>query len=227
MKYKAAFFDRDGTLVHRNPDTAKWRNETIAKWSGKAFDLPYEKMISLFEKASEGKNPWYRNVDDEIAFMHRYYRYLLEGEGIHAHLELRTKELFDYLWNDPPVPYPETIEVLDYFHKKGYKMGVISDTSPSLQLTLEQAGIAHYFTSFTASSLVGVMKPDPIIFNAALNAQGVTAQDSLYVDDYDVEADGARNIGFTSFLIDREQRHNSPWAIGSLRAMVDYVEART
>lgn len=30
-----------------------------------------------------------------------------------------------------------------------------------------------YFTSFTASSLVGAGKPSPIIFNAALEAQGI------------------------------------------------------
>ncbi len=38
-------------------------------------------------------------------------------------------------------------------------MGVISDTSPSLEYTLQQLGIAKYFTSFTASSLVGAGKP--------------------------------------------------------------------
>lgn len=57
----------------------------------------------------------------------------------------------------------------------------------------------------TASSLVGAGKPSPIIFNAALNAQGVTAQESIYVDDYKREADGAREQGFTSFLIDRNE----------------------
>lgn len=60
-----------------------------------------------------------------------------------------------------------------------------------------------YFTSFTASSLVGAGKPSPIIFNAALEAQGVLALESLYVVDCKREADGAREQGFTSFLIDR------------------------
>jgi HAD superfamily hydrolase (TIGR01509 family) len=103
-------------------------------------------------------------------------------------------------------------------------MGVISDTSPSLQLTLEAVGLAKYFTSFTASSLVGAGKPSPIIFNAALNAQNVTAEESLYVDDYDVEADGAREQGFTSFLIDRDNQHTGQWVIKSLKEMVDFVE---
>lgn len=76
-------------------------------------------------------------------------------------------------------------------------MGVISDTSPSLALTLEAARIGEYFDCAICSDLVGVMKPNCAIYQAALVALGVTAAESVYVDDYDVEADGARDMGFT------------------------------
>ena len=67
--------------------------------------------------------------------------------------------MFNELWcNGDRALFPETVEVLEYFYKNGYKMGVISDTSPSLEYTLQQLGIAKYFTSFTASSLVGAGK---------------------------------------------------------------------
>ncbi len=129
------------------------------------------------------------------------------------------------LWcNNDRVLFPETIEVLEYFQGQSYKMGVISDTSPSLEYTLQQLGIAKYFTSFTASSLVGAGKPSPIIFNAALSAQGVTAQESLYVDDYKPEADGAREQGFTSFLVDRGGSESGEWVIRSLEELIDFVE---
>ena len=117
------------------------------------------------------------------------------------------------------------MEVLEYFKNKGYKMGVISDSAPSLEMTLEDCGLHKYFTSFTASSLVGAEKPDPIIFNAALEAQGVTAEESLYVDDYRPEADGARALGFTSFLLDRQGiEPEDPFTIGNLRELVNFVE---
>ena len=63
----------------------------------------------------------------------------------------------------------------------------------------------------SASSLVGAGKPSPVIFNAALSAQGETAEESLYVDDYKPEADGAREQGFTSFLIDRSGENKDEW----------------
>ena len=228
-KYKAVFFDRDNTLTYFNPEKDKWRNKIIESWSGKPFDLPYEKMMSLFELASEGKKPWYKNVDDEREFNKRYYYHLLVGEGVTENLESHALILFKELWcNNDRLLFPETIEVLEYFKSKGYKIGVISDTSPSLELTLQQLDISKYFTSFTASSLVGASKPSPIIFNAALTAQGVTAAESLYVDDYFVEADGAREQGFTAFLIDRTgmnpDRKDEEWTITNLKQMIDYAE---
>ena len=225
MSYKAIFFDRDGTLTCFDKQKELWRDQIISQWSGMQFKLPYEKMMRLFNLAAEGKKPWYKTVDDEREFFKRFYRYLLIGEGVKEDLDKRAGLLFSELWcNKDRVLFPETIEVLEYFYENGYKMGVISDTSPSLEYTLQQLGIAKYFTSFTASSLVGAGKPSPVIFNAALNAQGVSAKESLYVDDYKPEADGAREQGFTSFLIDRNGYDTDKWSIQSLKQLIDFVE---
>lgn len=225
MKYKAIFFDRDGTLTYFNPKKEEWRDKIISQWSGKPFELPYDKMMKLFGLASEGRKPWYKTLEDEREFFKRYYRFLLIGEDIADDLDKRAETLFSELWcNDDRLLFPETIEVLEYFQSEGYRMGVISDTSPSLEYTLQQLGIAKYFTSFTASSLVGAGKPSPIIFNAALSAQGVTAEESLYVDDYKPETDGAREQGFTSFLIDRSGENKDEWTITSLKRLVEFVE---
>lgn len=225
MKYKAIFFDRDGTLTYYDSDKKNWCARTISGWSGHPFEEPsYDKTMALFELASEGRKPWYRDVDDERDFFRRYYRHLLAAEGVKENLDSRAELLFEGLWCKNRALFPETVEVLEYFYSRGYKMGVISDTSPSLQYTLELLGIAKYFTSFTASSLVGAEKPSPIIFNAALRAQGVSAEESLYVDDYQPEADGAREQGFTSFLIDRSSASKDRWCIQNLRQLVDFAE---
>lgn len=225
MKYKAVFFDRDGTLTYFDKKKEDWRNRMISEWSGKPFELSYEKMMKLFELASEGRKPWYQTVDDEREFFKRFYKYLLIGEGVKRDTDRRAARLFSELWcNGDRVLFPETVEVLEYFHSHGYKMGVISDTSPSLEYTLKQLGIANYFTSFTASSLVGAGKPSPIIFNAALHTQGVSAEESLYVDDYKPEADGAREQGFTSFLIDRTGNNRDRWSIQNLKQLIDFAE---
>lgn len=225
MKYKAVFFDRDGTLTYYNKKKELWRDNLICTWSGHGFELPYEKMMALMNLAAEGKTPWYKTVDDEREFFKRYYRCLLIGEGITENADDRAQLLFTELWcNNDRLLFPETIEVLEYFYQNGYKMGVISDTSPSLELTLQKLGIAKYFTSFTASSLVGAGKPSPIIFNAALKAQGVSPREYLYVDDCKIEADGARKLGFTSFWLDRNGSRSDNRTIRSLTELIDFAE---
>ena len=225
MKHKAIFFDRDGTLTYFTAEKEAWRNKQISNWSGKAFELDYDKMMSLFQLASEGRKPWYKTLHDERAFFKRYYYHLLIGEGVSENVESKAELLLNELWcNGDRALFAETEDVLAYFKNHGYKMGVISDTSPSLEFTLQQLGIAKYFTSFTASSLVGAGKPSPIIFNAALAAQSVTAAESIFVDDCKEEADGAREQGFTAFYLDRSGENNAKWTIHNLNQLIDFVE---
>ena len=223
--YKAIFFDRDGTLTCFTPEKEAWRNETIRSWSGKTFTLPYDKMMRLFTLAAEGRKPWYRTLEDERAFFRRYYRHLLIGEGVTEEPEKKAELLFSELWcNGDRTLYPEVTEVLQYFQARGYRMGVISDTSPSLEYTLQQLGIAGYFTSFTASSLVGTGKPDPAIYEAALRAQHVTAEESIYVDDTEAEAEGAGLLGFTAFHLDRSGGTGGSRTIHDLRELIAFAE---
>ena len=103
-------------------------------------------------------------------------------------------------------------------------MGVISDTSPSLEYTLRQLGVDKYFTSFTASSIVGAGKPNPVIYQTALDALGVSAQESIYVDDCMAEAEGADKLGFTAFCIDRNGENKDKTTIKNLRELIDFVQ---
>ncbi|MBE6756134.1 MAG: HAD family hydrolase [Ruminococcaceae bacterium] len=223
-KYKAIFFDRDGTLTYFTAEKEAWRDKKISEWSGKPFELDYDKMMDLFHLASEGRKPWYKTLQDEQEFFKRYYYHLLVGEGVTENVEIKAEFLLNELWcNGDRALFSETIEVLEYFKKHDYKMGVISDTSPSLEFTLQQLGIAEYFTSFTASSLVGAGKPSPIIFNAALEVQGVTAEESIFVDDCKEEADGAREQGFTAFYLDRSGENNEEWTIHDLKQLIDFI----
>ena len=226
-KYKAVFFDRDGTLVRGDPEWTAFRNSCIKEWSGKNLNNSYDYFMEVFNRVLKGNFPFapYHTVEEEMAFFKQWYLYVFDDLDITEKRSERADMLVEKLWYLKKLPYPETAEVLEYFKFKGYKLGVISDSAPSLEMTLLDCGLHKYFTSFTASSLVGAGKPDPIIFNAALNAQGVTAEESLYVDDYRPEAEGARKLGFTSFLLDRQGiEPEDQWTIGNLRELVNFVE---
>lgn len=232
-KYKAVFFDRDGTLVRTDPEWTAFRNDQLKEWTGKEFDCSYDYFMEVFQRVMDGGFPFapYKTVEDELAFFRQWYLYVFDDLGVTEKRQERADLLVEKLWYLKKEPYPETVEVLEYFKFKGYKLGVISDSPPSLEMTLLDCGLHKYFTSFTASSLVGVGKPDPIIYNAALEAQGVSAEESIYVDDYPPEAEGARKLGFASFLLDRqgirgEDGPDAEWTIGNLRELVNFVERK-
>lgn len=226
MKYKAIFFDRDGTITQNDPEWENLRKNKIEEWSGKQFDDSYDFFMRIYHKVMSGGFSFapYKTVEQEMQFFNQWFIYLFNEIGITEKIQERADFLTEHLWYLKKQLFPETIEVLEYFKDRGYKMGVISDSPPSLELTLVNCGIHHYFSSFTASSLVGAGKPDPIIFKAALNAQGVCAKESIYVDDYIIEADGAREQGFTSFLIDRAGMNENDWTITNLKQIIDFVE---
>lgn len=224
MRYQAVFFDRDNTLLHSDRSLGKVWREKIFTWSGRKFgSLSYGHMMALFDRAGYPKDGL-KSVEAEIAFWKRYYYELLLENGVADQLEARAEELHQMTWLKGLQLFPEVRELLDWCRAQGLRMGVISDTSPSLSLTLEAAGIGDYFDCAICSDLVGVMKPDPRIYQAALDALGVTAEESIYVDDYDVEAGGARAMGFTAFHLNRTQPGDGMWRINSLLEIKAYLE---
>ncbi len=215
--YKAAFFDRDHTLIHGDPAAREQRARLIEGWSGRPFGAQEDLFFRLLGERQ------LLTVENEIAFWRNYFAELLRSQGVIDQIETRADTLFDAYWLNGGVVYPETRTVLDWFSSQGYRLGVISDTFPSLKLTLEAVVLADYFSCFVCSDQVGVMKPEPLIYQTALHQLGVSAEESLYVDDYDVEADGARALGFTAFHICRDSEPKRDWDISSLTEMIDFL----
>ncbi len=222
VRFCAAFFDRDQTLLYADPALRAERNARIEAWSGKPFTLTPAEMMELFFASRPPQGV--KSVEDEVASLRLYWKSLLLRAGVSEGLEERGEELHQMTWLKGLKLFPETLEVLQQLRGRGMRMGVISDTSPSLPLTLEAAGIGAYFDCAVCSDLVGVMKPAPQMYQTALDALGVAAGESLYVDDCGEEAEGARRLGFTAFHIDRSRPGDSRWRIQSLRAMVAYLQ---
>ena len=87
----------------------------------------------------------------------------------------------------------DTHEALARLRAAGIRLGIVSNSDGRVEQALEAAGLRDYFDVVVDSALVGVEKPDPAIFRAALDALGVAAGEALYVGDlYEVDVLGAR-----------------------------------
>lgn len=83
-KYKAVFFDRDGTLVRGDREWNLFRDRSLEEWSGKKFDSSYDYFMKFFDKVSQGGFPFapYKTLEDELAFFRQWYLYVFEDMGI-------------------------------------------------------------------------------------------------------------------------------------------------
>lgn len=96
----------------------------------------------------------------------------------------------------------DTREALARLRAAGLRLGVVSNSDGRVEAALEAAGLLQYFDVVLDSALVGVEKPDPAIFRAALDALGVRPDEALYVGDlYEVDVLGARAAGMDAVLL--------------------------
>jgi putative hydrolase of the HAD superfamily len=89
--------------------------------------------------------------------------------------------------------------LLDALHERGLKTGLVSNAMDPpwiLLLDLEEQEVASRLDAVVFSSEIGVRKPRPEIFHAALQRLGVAPEDALFVGDR-LRADvrGARDVG--------------------------------
>ena len=114
--------------------------------------------------------------------------------------------------------FPETVEVLQDLKRRGLKLGVISNFDDRIYTVLRSLDILSFFQTVTISSETGYAKPQPEIFEAAIEALGIPAGEILLVGDSlkdDVEA--GRQIGLHAVLLDRHDHYSSANHVSRIR----------
>jgi putative hydrolase of the HAD superfamily len=106
---------------------------------------------------------------------------------------------------------PGSGESLSRLRAAGLRLGVVSNSDGRVEQALQAAGLRQYFDVVVDSALVGVEKPDPRIFEAALGALGVAPEEALYVGDlYEIDVVGARAAGIEAVLLGRSETGSRP-----------------
>ena len=98
-------------------------------------------------------------------------------------------------------------ETLTALKEQGLLLGVVTDTVHPVSDKLawfEQAGIGHLWDTFISSYELGMRKPEPGIYHAALEQLGLRPDEALFVGHKISELDGARAVGLKTIAFNYE-----------------------
>ena len=103
-----------------------------------------------------------------------------------------------------------TIEVLNYLKPK-YRMHIITNGFEEVQYTkLKRSNILHFFDSVTTSEAVGVKKPNPLIFEYAMEKAKTIPEHSIMIGDtYEADIVGAHKVRMKSICFNYH-KHTLP-----------------
>jgi HAD superfamily hydrolase (TIGR01509 family) len=196
---RAVLFDFSGTLFRLDEDDS-W----FAGMDGVDEAVQAELMDRLTHPTGPGVQMTERayaawlNRDLKPDLHREAYLHVLAVSGLaDRHAEVLYERVIDPAsWT----PYPDTVQVLDGLRADGIPTSVVSNIAWDIRDAFEATGTAA--DSYVLSFESGVIKPDPRIFQIALDRLGVTAAETLMVGDSEENDGAAAELGCSFALVD-------------------------
>ena len=210
---RAIFFDAGETLVYPHPSFAELFSEVLRAEGHHIDPAVVQETVSAysgrFTEAARRGELWSISADASRTFWLGIYRDFIKEVGIDGDAD-RLGDVLYGTFSDPNSYrlHPDAMPTLDRLESTGVPLGVISNFEEWLERLLDALGVTRYFPVRVISGIEGVEKPDPRIFEIALERAGVSAAETVYVGDhpyFDVEAAG--EVGMLPILIDRRGRY--------------------
>ncbi len=196
------FLDAGGVLIHPNWDRIR---AALARAGVRVDAAALAAAEPRAKRALD--DPALIRATTDSARVFPYFDRVLEAAGMDrspetdaALAELRAYHERHNLWESVP---PEVPPALRRFQARGLRLAVVSNANGTVRAVLERLGLAPFFHAVLDSQEEGVEKPDPRIFQIALERCGAQPATTLHVGDfYHVDVQGARAAGLRAVLLD-------------------------
>ena len=210
---KAVFFDFYNTLVRFWPPLDEIQQASCSELGLNVTKKGIRKGYTLaddFMSQENEKEPLAdRSSEERDRFFAEYERLVLKGAGLDV-----TLQLADRVWRIAiQVPkdfdlFDDVLPALELLKSRGIVLGVISNLRRQMDGLCSELGLSPYMDFCVTSAEAGAEKPHAPVFLAALERAHVTADEALHVgDQYRSDVNGARKVGITPVLLDREGWH--------------------
>ncbi|WP_179005269.1 YjjG family noncanonical pyrimidine nucleotidase [Winogradskyella forsetii] len=206
---KHVFFDLDHTLW----DFDKNSGLTFEKiFNLNKIEVELNDFLSIYEPIN--LNYWKLYREEKVtksALRYGRLREAFDGVGITVEDEMINHLSEAYIDNLSSFNYlfDGTFEILDYLKNK-YELHIITNGFEEAQeKKMVASNIKPYFKTVTNSEMVGVKKPNPKIFNFALDLANANAKESIMIgDSLEADIEGAHKIGMDTIHFDYKDAYN-------------------
>lgn len=142
--------------------------------------------------------------DEEYALFLQYYAAVFEEMGLSVSRQQIERIAFIQTYHDDR--YHLFSDVLTYLSKwhTTHKLGIVSDAPPSTRRILKKMGVMEHIDAATFSCDIGILKPDPRIYQSTLDMLCVKPEEALFIDDYPSKLHGAQAMGIQCVQMVRE-----------------------
>ena len=203
---KHLFFDLDHTLWDFDKNSG-FAFDTIFKNQG--FDISLQDFLNIY--IPRNQDYWKLYQVNQISHEDlRYYRLKDVFDALKFEV---SDEIIHQLSDDYIKQLPEdnhlfdgAIELLDYL-KPNYQLHIITNGFSNVQdKKLSNSNIGHYFETITNSELAGQKKPNPIIFDYALNVAKASKEESIMIgDSFEADILGALDFGIDAVFFNENK----------------------
>lgn len=203
---KHLFFDLDHTLWDFDKNSS-FAFDTIFKDQG--FNISLAEFLNIY--IPRNQHYWKLYQANQISHEDlRFYRL----KDVFDALNFKVSDKDIHKLSDDYIKYlPEynhlfdgALELLDYL-KPNYQLHIITNGFSNVQdKKLKNSNIEHYFETITNSELAGQKKPNPIIFDYALNLANASKEESIMIgDSFEADILGALDFGIDAIFFNENK----------------------
>jgi putative hydrolase of the HAD superfamily len=168
---------------------------TFLQKTAKLHGLSYPRLREAYEK----HRPLY---DQDRLTTEQYWKAVFKDAGEELPLQElpRIIQQDDSCWSKIN---PDVLSWIENLKEEGYRVGLLTNMPSRFYRTvIEPAPWKNLFQYQVVSGLLGLVKPDPAIFNHAIQITGQPAETIIYMDDIQIHVDSAARLGIHAHLFE-------------------------
>ncbi len=210
---KAIFFDWFNTLAYYRPSREELQSQVLEEFG---IEVSPQQLIPgiiaadrMYSEESAISPLRQRSQEEQARVLSRYQTTVLVEAGVEVSVEpemlLRIINRAQQLVPGMEfVLYDDVLPAMKMLEEQDLVMGLLTNLDRDMKPLCSRLGLDPYLSFIVTSGEVGVDKPHPSIFQAALRQAGVDASVALHVgDQYQSDVIGAKGAGIRPILIDR------------------------